>query len=171
MSGLWEKFEEWHDANPHVWGLFVRFAMEAIAVGRPKFSARDIVHRIRWHTNVELRSVDEFKINDHWSPYYARLFVRVYPEYNWLFELREAEEDPTTEERLTRKVPKIVMKDGLPTLPVERPSKAEIGRALRDLLVMHQIAKKRGYNFSEAYYKLGRWIRHVSGVPGGKSST
>lgn len=122
-TNLWEQFEKWHDANPHVWGLFVRFTTEAIAVGRPRFSSRTIIHRIRWYTNVETKAVDEYKINNNWSPYYARLFIHIYPQYNWLFELREVEEDPVTESRLVAKIQKIHLRDDLPKEPVDRKIK------------------------------------------------
>jgi hypothetical protein len=91
--GQWQRFEEWDEANPHVLDLFVRFTFEALRTGRKRYSARDIIHRIRWHMNVELAAVDEFKINDHWSPYYARLFIDLYPMHAGIFEMREAEDD------------------------------------------------------------------------------
>lgn len=101
---LWIRFAEWHEANPHVWLLFVRFTFQALQTGRGHYSARDIVHRIRWHTNVELASVDEFKINDHWSPYYARVFMACYPAHASIFETRESEDDPVTREAITKKM-------------------------------------------------------------------
>lgn len=117
-TNLWKEFEEWHDANPHVWRLFVRFAAEAIAVGRSRFSARTIIHRIRWYTNIELQAVDEYKINNNWSPYYARIFISIYPQYGWIFELREVDEDPETERRIISKIPKISLGNGLPEKPI-----------------------------------------------------
>lgn len=103
-SDLWVQFAEWHEANPHVWLLFVRFTREAILSGRKHYSARDIIHRIRWHTNVELRSTDEFKINNNLSPYYARIFIACFPQHGRLFELREAEVNDTVRDALVERM-------------------------------------------------------------------
>ena len=110
-DGQWRRFAVWHEANPRVWDLFVQFTFDVIRAGRPYYSARDIVHRIRWHTNIEMRAVDEFKINNNWSPYYARLFVQAFPEYEGFFEMRSADSDPETERRLVASV-KLTAKGG-----------------------------------------------------------
>jgi hypothetical protein len=99
-GSLWIDFAHWHRTNPHVWPLFVRYAFEAINAGRKRFSARAIIHRIRWHENVELRAVDEFKINNNWSPYYGRIFCEVYPQHSGLFALREVEDHPSVRQEL-----------------------------------------------------------------------
>lgn len=84
------RFQRWlkfHRENPQVWELFRGFAVEARAA-RERFSARMIVHRIRWYTAVETTDED-YKINDHVSPYYARLLAWTEPEmFGSFFELR-----------------------------------------------------------------------------------
>ncbi len=99
---LWVKFAAWHMDNPAVWKLFVRFAFEAIRAKRVRFSARTIIHRIRWYTAIETASDDGFKINDHQSAYYARVFLEVYPAHETLFELREVSDDAPTRRLLVR---------------------------------------------------------------------
>ena len=86
-------FEAFHADNPHVYQLFERFALEAVHAGRKRFSARTVLHRIRWYTSVETRDPQGFKINDHWSPFYARMFMKRHPWCGKLFELREAVAD------------------------------------------------------------------------------
>lgn len=103
-ASIWKRFERWHNKNPQGWDLFVRFANEAIAAGRSRFSAGTIVDRIRWYTNVEMKAVDEYKINNDWSACYARLFIRMYPQHKKLFALRGAQEDQETEDRLVAKI-------------------------------------------------------------------
>jgi hypothetical protein len=94
-----ERFAQFHQENPHVYQLFKRFAFEAIGARRGRFSARTILHRIRWYTSVETNDPDGFKVNDHWSPYYGRMFVRDHPEHEGFFETRRAIADrPTLEE-------------------------------------------------------------------------
>ncbi len=86
-------FEAFHAENPDVYQLFERFTFEAIQAGRKRFSARTVLHRIRWYTSVETRDPQGFKINDHWSPFYARMFHERYPAYAGFFELRESVAD------------------------------------------------------------------------------
>ena len=85
-------FERFHRLNPHVYGLFVRFANQAKS-RRPRFSARTILHRIRWETMVETDDPAGFKINDHWSPFYVRMIEKDHPEFAGFFEKRGAAAD------------------------------------------------------------------------------
>jgi hypothetical protein len=93
-----ERFERFHAENPHVYQLFKRFAFEAVRAHRGRFSARTILHRIRWYTRVETDDPEGFKINDHWSPYYSRLFVTDHPEHEDFFETRRAIADEKSPE-------------------------------------------------------------------------
>lgn len=81
------EFVVFHAENPQVYALFKKFAFQAINAGRTRFSARMILERIRWYSQVETTD-PKFKLNDHHTPYYARLFMRDHPEHGELFELR-----------------------------------------------------------------------------------
>lgn len=85
-------FEEFHAANPRVFELFEKFAFEVIGAGHRHYSADAILHRIRWHVAVETKSGDGFKINDHHSAYYARLFEARHPERSGFFRTRRVRE-------------------------------------------------------------------------------
>lgn len=87
-----ERFMAFHHENLKVYDLFERFALEAIRRGRSRFSARTIIHRIRWYTEIETRG-DAYKINDHWSPFYARMFLKKHPGHDGFFEFRKANAD------------------------------------------------------------------------------
>lgn len=102
--GKWERFVEWHRTNPHVWIHFVRYAFEVIRAGHDRFSSDAVLHRIRWHMYVEVRSKDDFKINNDYSAYYARCFRAIYPRYADLFEVRAAEEDPILMEKVVKEM-------------------------------------------------------------------
>lgn len=93
-----EMFEEYHAANPRVYQLFKRFAREAKAVGLKRYSARAIFERIRWHTNVETYDANEpFKVNNYYSPLYARMLMSEEPAFGDFFELRELTVDVSEE--------------------------------------------------------------------------
>jgi hypothetical protein len=74
--------------NPDIFILFVRYASQAMRAGRKHFGAKMIIERIRWYSQVETTDKD-FKINDHYTSRYARLFETVYPEFKGFFELRK----------------------------------------------------------------------------------
>lgn len=84
---IYRAFKSFHRSNPVVWTLFQRFTREVMVAGHKRYSADAVVHRIRWHTSVETRG-DEFRINDHFPSYYARLFMVLFPEYTDFFETR-----------------------------------------------------------------------------------
>lgn len=86
-------FVAYHAANPHVYEVFKKFASDAIQAGLAKYSARAIVHRIRWHFDVETARTDDFKINNNHSPFYARLFLEEHPQHAGFFELRTSVAD------------------------------------------------------------------------------
>jgi len=71
----YERFRDFHRANPQVFKLFREFAISAYERGhRSRFGARMLGERIRWYTSVET-SDQQYKINDHYWPYYARLLA------------------------------------------------------------------------------------------------
>jgi hypothetical protein len=66
-----ERFAVFDRENPAVYGLFKRFALEALQAGHRHYSADAILHRIRWWTSVETRG-DAYKINNNHAAWYAR---------------------------------------------------------------------------------------------------
>ena len=88
-----EEFKAFHRENPHIYELFKKFTLQSISRGREHFSARTVLHRIRWYTDVETVSPDGFKVNNNWSAFYARLFERDFPEHIGFFRNRESVAD------------------------------------------------------------------------------
>ena len=84
-------FESFHRANPAVYRIFKKFAFEAINKGRQHLGARMIWNRIRWYTSVETCAGDGFKLNNNHSPYYARMFMRDYPQHDGFFRTRRVQ--------------------------------------------------------------------------------
>lgn len=88
------RFELFHQQNPEVWRLFVKFTKELIGRGFQHNSARTVLYRIRWDTDIATDGeLSGFKINDHFSPFYARLFHRTFPKHDGFFHMRDAEAD------------------------------------------------------------------------------
>lgn len=92
MSVLEQRFREFHANNPRVYELFREFTLQAIGAGRKRYGAFAILNRIRWHVEIETRG-DEFRINNNWSPFYARLFMLDHPQHDGFFETRLSKAD------------------------------------------------------------------------------
>jgi len=88
-SRLEAAFEQFDRENPHIYEAFARFTREAVRAGCRKIGAKLIWERIRWHTAVETRRArGEYRLNNNWTAYYARKFMRDHPEHQGLFDTR-----------------------------------------------------------------------------------
>lgn len=81
-------FFKYHDENPQIYDLFLKFTFQVIASGRESYSVDGITHRMRWYAEVESHDPDGFKINNNHRAYYARLFMEQYPQYDGFFRTR-----------------------------------------------------------------------------------
>lgn len=87
MNGKWtkENFEKFDAEHPELYQAFKKIALRA-ALARSRYSARGIFHIIRWESLVSTGT--DYKIDDGWSPHYARKFMAEYPEHGEFFETR-----------------------------------------------------------------------------------
>ena len=95
-----ERYQAWkrfHEENPQVYKLFLKFANEAREAGRERFGARMIWERIRWYTQVETTGW-KFKLNNNHVPYYARLLMLRDRRFDGFFDTRDARFDVTNDE-------------------------------------------------------------------------
>ena len=83
-----EGFWHWLSKNEHIYKAFKVEAIRMGLTGRKRYSARTIIEVLRWNSDLRDNEVT-FKINDHYTPGMARLFMNEYggrfPEF---FELR-----------------------------------------------------------------------------------
>jgi hypothetical protein len=91
-----EKFRLYDADNPHVYGLYKRFALEALKAGSRRISSKLIIERIRWEAAIatsgsgwNTASKKPFLIDNRFTPWYARKFIKDFPKASALFELRE----------------------------------------------------------------------------------
>lgn len=85
---LREQVTEYHKNHPEVWEMFVRFSFEMINRGFTRYSVNGIFERIRWEMDVGGDGVTMFKIGNNYKPFYARRFLKMYPEHGDFFALR-----------------------------------------------------------------------------------
>lgn len=74
--------------------LFEKLALQLWEQGREHYSARAILHRIRWHFDVDMGDRD-FKCNNNWTPALARWFMAKHPECGDFFRTRSSPIRPT----------------------------------------------------------------------------
>lgn len=88
-----ERFEVFHDANPHVYVVLVRLAREWMErTGRHKLGMKSLYERARWDLAIATNSPD-FRLNNDFTPFYSRLLMAEHPDLADLFDLRSSEAD------------------------------------------------------------------------------
>jgi len=86
-KSLAEQFADYDTLNPHVYAMFKRFALEALAAGKTVLSASLICERIRWEVDIVTRG-DQFKINNNYRAFYSRKFMQEFPWFGETFRTR-----------------------------------------------------------------------------------
>tara|TARA_B100000575_G_scaffold51979_2_gene38725 strand:+ start:8510 stop:8899 length:390 start_codon:yes stop_codon:yes gene_type:complete len=95
---LQAEFDRYHEENPKVYEAFKRLTFQLINAGRENFSASAVVERIRWGVSIGEYGPDDFKINNNYRAFYARLFHMEHPKHDGFFRTRKqksADEDAT----------------------------------------------------------------------------
>jgi len=81
-------FWDYHAQNPIIYEKLKIYAKQLKDSGRNRFGIRAIFERIRWDMYIEYKN-DDFKLNNTFSPFYARLLIFDHPEFDGFFETRE----------------------------------------------------------------------------------
>lgn len=83
-----KNFWQYHQNNPHVFELFLKYARQLKVAGREHYGTKAIIERVRWHLTVETVG-DDFKLNNNYTSCYARLLTINYPgEFDHFFQFR-----------------------------------------------------------------------------------
>ena len=84
-----DECNRFHKAHPRVWSLFIRFTNERIARSFKHYSVNAVFERIRWETDqADVKGRSSFKINNNHRPFYARRFMKMFPQYEGFFRTR-----------------------------------------------------------------------------------
>ena len=84
-------FRSWLRMNWRVWVRFEAEANKIWARGRTHYSARTIGEYLRHETILNEEPEGEFKLNDHYWPDLARIYVCLHPEREGFFETRKGQ--------------------------------------------------------------------------------
>ena len=89
----------YHQEHPEVWENFVKFTLEKIRAGYKHYSAMGVWQRLRWELSVGADGENEFKINNNFVPFYARQFMKAFPQHDGFFRTRHqtSEDSDATE--------------------------------------------------------------------------
>lgn len=97
----------WMRLNPEIFHMYETIALAQIEAGQRHGSSDDILHEIRKRVRHIRKDGSGYKINNSYSPYFARYFARLYPEHATFFEFRSSKADthrptPTTAQSHSR---------------------------------------------------------------------
>lgn len=94
-----KKFEQFHADNPLVYDTLCRLARAWVRrTGRYKLGINSLIERVRWEIAINTND-PEFKVNNNYAPYYARLIMTTEPDLAGIFELRPSAADEWMEGR------------------------------------------------------------------------
>lgn len=88
IMDLQEKFELWIEKHPEIWEMFVHHTQRMIAQGQKHSSADKVLHEIRDDIKVQKDKSDKYKVNNNYTAYFSRKYVKLYPEHDFFFERR-----------------------------------------------------------------------------------
>lgn len=88
-----QRFEDFHETNPHVYTTLVRIAREWITrTGRHKLGIATLFEVARWQIAIATND-PEFRLNNSYRAYFARLIMCHEPDLADVFEIRTSEAD------------------------------------------------------------------------------
>jgi hypothetical protein len=103
-GAMWRRTLEFHELNPWVFDRLKQICSDLRERGFTHYSTRTVISVLRFEWDLQstgqgvvIDGGEErvVKLNDHHSPYYARMLIEQCPEVWWdFFELRAAEGDP-----------------------------------------------------------------------------
>jgi hypothetical protein len=82
-------FLKFHRENPHVYEKLLLLARQVKESGRKRYGIECLFARLRWHYDFEVRSEEEFKLNNNYTSRYARLLMQQEKDLEGVFSVRE----------------------------------------------------------------------------------
>jgi hypothetical protein len=88
-----ERFETFHRENPHVYRTLRRLAMEWVnTTGSQRVGIKSLFEVARWQLAIQTNDA-EYRLNNSYTPFYARLLMAENAELDGIFVLRVSEAD------------------------------------------------------------------------------
>lgn len=87
-TNIREKWEVFHENNPHVYDLLREMAINLKKQGFKRCGIGLLWERLRWLSYIETYGEDEYRLRDSHRAFYARLLMEQEPELEGFFMLR-----------------------------------------------------------------------------------
>jgi len=84
-----DRFEAFHAANPRVYRVLRDKALELRRAGRTHYGLKRLFEWLRYDSPVAVLTDDGYRLNNSYTPHYARLLMDSEPELVGFFETRE----------------------------------------------------------------------------------
>lgn len=81
------EFVNYHEANPELYDRLVELALHLRRAGREHYGIWSLWGVLRYHTAIQTSDYD-YKLNNNYTPLYARLLMQAEPELRGFFETR-----------------------------------------------------------------------------------
>jgi hypothetical protein len=91
METLPQKFIDYHAKYPKVYEYYKGVIAQLINRGFKKYSSDGVLHIVRFTKHDEIKK-DGFKVNNNYTPYYARLYESEHPELKGFFAKRKVKQ-------------------------------------------------------------------------------
>lgn len=89
QGSIEDRAEAFHRTNPHVFQALRDLSLGIKRRGRTKWSINGAFEVLRWSVAMQT-SGDDFKLNNNYRAYYARLLMTMCPELDGFFDTRSA---------------------------------------------------------------------------------
>lgn len=86
-----KEFRRFHLAHPDVFEQIIKHARLLWSHGHRHYGIAAFFENFRWHRRIPEKpdEAEEFKLNNNYRAFYARMLMALYPEFDGFFELRE----------------------------------------------------------------------------------
>lgn len=86
-SSIQDRFDAFHDANPHVANALEALADQWLA-NHPRVGMKALFERLRWESGIQTRG-DVWRLNNSFTALYGRLLIQRRPEWADAINTRE----------------------------------------------------------------------------------
>lgn len=87
-----EKFQRFHEKNPHVYLALRELAWNLKVRGIRKCGMKMLLEKLRWEYFIET-SGGKYKLNNTYGPYYARMLMKHNSELKGFFMVKKSQAD------------------------------------------------------------------------------
>lgn len=80
---------EYMKENRHIWKAYQDYCLKIVAQGARRIGSKAVIELLRYNeSGGDWTKYEDYKINNNYASYFARLFVAKFPEHKGLFLFR-----------------------------------------------------------------------------------